>query len=100
MMVSGSLLKSAFPHFRAITLARTRAAAPIAVGAGQPGRGRSKAAGQGSRFNRPPLVSRSGDARAVTADAVDDLVGGLGPFEGPGVFVPELDPVFERGGEL
>src|SRR5215470_16159449 len=55
-LVSGRLLKAAFPHFRAITLAQTRAAAPIAVGAGQPERGRSKAARRGSRFNRPPLA--------------------------------------------
>jgi hypothetical protein len=29
-----------------------------------------------------------------------DLVGGLGPLEGPGVAVPGLDPVLERGGEF
>lgn len=31
---------------------------------------------------------------------VDDLVGGSGPGEGLGAFVPELDPLLERGGEL
>ncbi|MFF6808050.1 hypothetical protein ACFY88_39110, partial [Streptomyces sp. NPDC012616] len=31
------------------------------------------------------LVSRSGDPVAVAADAVDDLVCGFGPFEGPGL---------------
>ena|SRR6266498_1328187 len=46
------------------------------------------------------LVSRFGDALAVAADAVDDLVGGLGPLERPGVIVPELDPVFQRDREL
>src|SRR5207247_6170074 len=49
---------------------------------------------------RSRLVSRSRDAGAVAADAVDDLVGGLGPFEGPGAFVPELDPLLECAGEL
>jgi hypothetical protein len=34
------------------------------------------------------------------SDGVDDLVGGLGPFEGLSVVVPELDPLFERAGQL
>src|SRR6478752_5853800 len=46
------------------------------------------------------LVCRSGDACAVAADAVDDLVGGLGPPERPGVGIPELDPDLQRSGEL
>lgn len=46
------------------------------------------------------LVIWSGDPFAVAADAVEDLVGGLGPLEGPGVVVPELDPVLERGLEV
>src|SRR5437867_2241741 len=62
---------------------------------------RSDNGGEGSRSRHlPPLVSRAGDAWAVAADAVDDLVGGLGPPEGPGIGVPGLDPVFQGGGEL
>jgi hypothetical protein len=34
------------------------------------------------------------------SDGLDDLVGGLGPLEGFGVVVPELDPLFERAGQL
>jgi hypothetical protein len=40
------------------------------------------------------------DSCAVAADGVDDLVGGLGPLEGAGGDVPELDSVLERGGEV
>src|SRR5260370_36044925 len=46
------------------------------------------------------LVSRSGDPGAVASNRVDDLVGGLGPLEGLGVVVPELDPLFEGAGQL
>jgi len=46
------------------------------------------------------LVSRSGDPFTVASDGVDDLVGGLGPLEGFGVLVPELDPLFEGAGQL
>jgi hypothetical protein len=46
------------------------------------------------------LVSRSGDPFTVASNRVDDLVGGLRPFEGFGVVVPELDPLFERAGQL
>src|SRR5262245_9642122 len=41
------------------------------------------------------LVSWSGDFWAVVAYAVDDLVGGFPPGEGPGVVVPDLDPVVQ-----
>jgi hypothetical protein len=41
-----------------------------------------------------------GDPVAVAADAVEDLVGGLGPSEGPGIVVPDCDPLFERGLEV
>ncbi|MGH4031290.1 hypothetical protein ACQB60_20420 [Actinomycetota bacterium Odt1-20B] len=36
-------------------------------------------------------VAVAADA-AVAAGAVDDLVCGLGPSEGPGIVVPDLDP--------
>src|SRR5260370_23184482 len=49
---------------------------------------------------RNDLVSWSGDAFAVSSDCLDDLVGGLGPLEGLGVVIPELDPLFERAGQL
>src|SRR6266404_7866015 len=46
------------------------------------------------------LVSRSGDAFAVSPNRVDDLVGGLRPLKRFGVLVPELDPLFEGAGQL
>src|SRR5260370_5326988 len=46
------------------------------------------------------LVSRSGDPFTVAPDRVDDLVGGLRPLKRLGVLVPELDPLFERAGQL
>ncbi|MEV6297633.1 hypothetical protein AB0M41_46500, partial [Streptomyces sp. NPDC051896] len=36
-------------------------------------------------YDEDELVSRSGDPVAVAADAVDDLVRGFGPSEGPGL---------------
>lgn len=46
------------------------------------------------------LVSWSWGSVAVAADGVDDLVGGLGPLEGAGGVVPELDPFLEGGSEF
>jgi hypothetical protein len=45
-------------------------------------------------------VSRSGDPFTVASNRVDDLVGGLRPLKRFGVLVPELDPLFERAGQL
>src|SRR5258705_13836843 len=61
-----------------------------------------RVASAGVRWNlrRERLVSRSGDSFAVAPDGVDDLVGGPGPLEGLGVGVPELDPLFQRAGQL
>src|ERR1017187_4969919 len=49
---------------------------------------------------RRNLVSRSGDPFTIASNRVDDLVGGLGPLEGFGILVPELDPLFEGAGQL
>src|SRR5258707_12297358 len=39
------------------------------------------------------LVSPGRDSMKICGEAFEDLVGGLGPGEGPGVLVPGLDPV-------
>jgi len=37
------------------------------------------------------------DSLAVSFDGVEDLVGGLGPDVGAGVFVPGVDPLADVG---
>src|SRR5512132_1778931 len=48
----------------------------------------------------PCLVSCPGDSVEISGEAVEDLVGGLGPHERPRVVVPGGDPDRDRGGEL
>ncbi len=43
------------------------------------------------------LVSCLVDSLAVSSDGVEDLVGGLGPDVGAGVFVPGVDPLADVG---
>ena len=46
------------------------------------------------------LVSRVGNSLAVGGEGVEDLVGGLGPDEDFGVFVPFVDPSTDVGFEF
>jgi hypothetical protein len=46
--------------------------------------------------NAPPLVSRVGNALNMCCEGVEDLVGGLVPYEGFWVLVPVFGPVSDR----
>lgn len=72
---------------------------PFVLSGGQPHRA-SEWSDTPGRSLEDQLVTWFGDPVAVTSDAVEDLVGGPGPLEGPGLVVPGFDPLFECGLEV